>query len=34
MVKKFGNTNIKGKWVGIKIKVEEDQVDALDDLDL
>ena len=34
MVKKFGNTNIKGKWVGIKIKVEEDQVDELDDLDL
>ena len=34
MVKKFGNTNIKGKWIGIKIKVEEDQVDALDDLDL
>jgi P4 family phage/plasmid primase-like protien len=34
MVKKFGNTNSKGKWMGIKIKMEEEQAeDPLDELD-
>jgi phage/plasmid-associated DNA primase len=32
MIKKFGNTNSKGKWIGIKFKDDEEQ-DVLDELD-
>jgi hypothetical protein len=35
MIKKFGNINKKGKWVGIKIKDDEEQEndDEINELD-
>jgi P4 family phage/plasmid primase-like protien len=33
MIKKFGNTNSKGKWIGIKFKDDEEQDNVLDELD-
>jgi hypothetical protein len=34
MIKKFGNRNVKtNKWLGIKIKEEEEQGDDLDDVE-
>jgi len=32
MTKKFGNPNSDGKWVSIRFKIEDEDMDGLEDL--